>query len=224
MKPIARGDDPRGGQPWHPYSLARDALASRFGWTCSFCEAPLKIGAHVEHKLPKDTYVHLAHDWENFLLACVHCNSRKSTKVLPVLWPDVDNTFRAFSYARASRVEVSDQLSDTVKPLAANLIDLVGLDNVPAPGSSDRDLRFLWRDQAWSKADIARQHLATQSENEVLREAIQLLAIETGFFSVWMAAFHDDADMRQRFITGFQAAADCFDAATNPLPRPGGHC
>ncbi len=102
MRPVDRGDDPRNGGQWEPYTVARDPLASRIGWACSFCEAPTKLGVHVEHKLPKVHHPAEESSWTNFLLACVHCNSRKGARagfgLTDALWPDEDNTFRVFSY------------------------------------------------------------------------------------------------------------------------------
>ena len=45
----------------------------------------------------------------------------------------------------------------------------------------------------------------------------------TGFFSVWMAVFADDREIRLGLIARMAGtAADCFDASGLPVPRPGG--
>lgn len=59
----------------------------------------------VEHKESKNSGGALT-DWNNLLLGCVYCNSRKSEKIRKGdldrwLWPDQHNTFLAFTYENA---------------------------------------------------------------------------------------------------------------------------
>ena len=77
MRPVAKGGNPQAGD-FADYQDARPFLISRIGPFCSYCErrtTPL----HVEHIQPKGLpqYAGLIGRWDNFLLACVNCNSTK---------------------------------------------------------------------------------------------------------------------------------------------------
>jgi uncharacterized protein (TIGR02646 family) len=227
VRPVDRGDDPRSGGDWDPYRLARNPLGERLGWWCSFCEAPMKLGIQVEHKLPKVHYPAQEFQWNNFLLACPHCNPRKGAPpgftLEDVLWPDEDNTFRAFAYVDAT-VSVRPGLSSDVQDVAEATIDMVGLDNVPEPTSSDRDLRFYWREIAWQKAASAKEDFDANPNNELALSWMIRDAVSTGFFSVWMLAFEGVPAVRKRLIVAFGVAESCFDDTTSAIARPGGRC
>ena len=93
---------------------AADALAQRMGWYCAYCEVPLSAGPHVEHKQPKKHHAALKYEWSNWLLACTNCNSTKSEKNTPLadtLWPDRDNTARAFACGVSGVVSLNAGLS-----------------------------------------------------------------------------------------------------------------
>ncbi|MCW1941660.1 HNH endonuclease [Bacillus anthracis] len=75
----------------------------RIGSYCSYCERSLGGNVAVEHIQPKSLHKELALTWDNFLLACVNCNSIKSNQSINLeeyLWPDKDNTLLAFHYGR----------------------------------------------------------------------------------------------------------------------------
>ena len=59
------------------YKTARGDLLNTLGYYCSYCEIPVGIGVHVEHKLPKVDFPANAVEWDNLLLACDNCNSNK---------------------------------------------------------------------------------------------------------------------------------------------------
>jgi hypothetical protein len=97
MRPVIRGLLParlnaRGGEQriWIPdknkktgesdYTYWRPHLVGRLGEYCSYCEIPLGVNLAVEHKQPKADSKVDAGDWDNLLLACTNCNSRKSSK------------------------------------------------------------------------------------------------------------------------------------------------
>jgi len=57
---------------------------------------------------------------------------------------------------------------------------------------------------------------------KVIRIIVEL-ARSSGFWSVWMAIFEDDREMRDRLIRAFEGTSvECFDAQTRPVPRAGG--
>ena len=77
MRPIERGAAPCA---YGDYKEAKQDLVNRLGTYCSYCERRIATILAVEHIQAKSLphYAHLANDWNNFLLACVNCNSSKS--------------------------------------------------------------------------------------------------------------------------------------------------
>jgi 5-methylcytosine-specific restriction endonuclease McrA len=123
MRPIRRGASPRLGD----FSNYRDALpdlVSRLGRDCSYCERLIPVQLAVEHIQPKGlpAYRALIGRWDNFLLACVNCNSTKLDKdvvLSEVLLPDRDNTFSAYLYDAGGGVQVSPRLLPPPTPTVA---------------------------------------------------------------------------------------------------------
>lgn len=99
-------------------------------------------------------------EWNNLLLGCKYCNTRKSKKtdsnnVSDYLWPDKYNTSLAFSYEYGKPSVDSIRLMKTdpsgeAEAKAQNLYQLVGLGNVQKPGEKDR--RFGERMKAYELA------------------------------------------------------------------------
>ncbi len=228
MRPVERGPDPNPGgwSSWGP--AAADALAGRMGWHCAYCEMPLLTGAHVEHIRPKDLHGHLACEWTNWLLACTNCNSTKGVKdpgVDEALWPDRDNTARAFRYGMSGVVSISRDIPDSVSPRAATLRDIVGLDRRPGhPEHRLADRRWQRRLDAYDQAVLARDEIQADPTNDAVRRLSVQLAVQTGFFSVWMSVFDADRDMRLRLISAFGPAPACYDGEGREVPRPHGVC
>ncbi|HJT32511.1 MAG TPA: HNH endonuclease [Pirellulales bacterium] len=231
MRPVARGDPPLDAEGttivFSHYRDARDRLIERIGDYCSYCEVCLHSSIHVEHVRPKKPNPDLETVWTNFLLACENCNSVKGDDDVTLgdyLWPDTDNTALAFDYCVDEPPRVSQTLTAAHQQLARNTIQLTGLDRVPGhPKFSDRDRRWQKRKEAWGVALLARKALAANPTDQ-LRESIVHIAVSRGFWSVWMAVFHDDIAMRRRFLGWFPgtAANECFDANAVPKQRPGG--
>ena len=168
MRPVERGPwplDANGDQKvYNPYREARDDLIERLGDWCSFCGLRIP-NPDVEHMIPKSLAPALRRSWDNFLLACTWCNStkgNKDTEAIDPLWPDRDNTLRAFRIISDGRIRVSWYLGATNKERAQRTAALVGLLREPggpqAPTASDR--RWKLRRQAWTSAEDA---LATQA-------------------------------------------------------------
>ncbi len=107
--------------------------------------------------------------------------------------------------------------------MAEETLRLTGLDREPShPDFSRKDRRWLKRREAWGIALLSYTNLQ-QSATEEMRRQVVITALGTGFWSVWMTVFADDADMKRRFIASFVGTAtDCFDAQMKPVPRPGG--
>jgi hypothetical protein len=191
----------------------------------------------VEHVQPKGlpAHAHLIGWWNNFLLACVNCNSTKKDKpfvLAQVFLPDRDNTYAAFAYLPDGTVSASAQTNSAGLSAAANaLLELVGLDKAASntPDENDHQValdRVRQRMETWLKAEDAMKDIADNPQNDKLRDYVVKLAHETGFFSVWMTVFSSDPDMRLRLIHAFPgtAASGCFDLANgdivSPAPNP----
>ena len=200
MRSVDRGPWPIGNDG-HPISFARYGqakipLIERIGEYCSYCERPGDL--HIEHVVPKSVACGLETVWSNFLLGCVNCNSRKSNDNDTregYLWPDSDDTFSAFVYRSGGRVSVNERLAPDENRKASALFELVGLGGM----GTRTDRRRAKRRQAWNQAVEVRS-LITDDESRNLAVRI---ALGTGYFSVWMAVFHDDIDMRKRLKKAF---------------------
>ncbi|MEV4991139.1 HNH endonuclease [Pseudarthrobacter sp. LMD1-1-1.1] len=66
------------------FSVVKDALRKMCSGIerCMYCEDSL--GTDIEHFWPKSKYPHHAFSWENYLLACSHCNSNEKREDLPL--------------------------------------------------------------------------------------------------------------------------------------------
>lgn len=227
MRPVERGAAPR---VYANYQDAGPDLQGRLGDYCSYCERQIETNLAVEHVQPKDLQPALRNTWTNFLLGCVHCNSSKGVQPVSVpdfLWPDLDNTLRAFEYGPGGLVKSSAILEPAIRAKANALIQLTGLDKDPGnptPGKrpTESDKRWLKRKEAWQKAERCREILAMQDTPET-RELIVEVAKGKGMFSIYWVQFAHDAEMRRRLREAFVGTANtCFDPIENVHPRPGG--
>lgn len=226
MRPVSRGANPGA---FTRYREAADPLMERLGCYCSYCERYIETHLAVEHIQPKDTNPLLALAWDNFLLACVNCNSCKGDSPIDInqyLWPDTDNTLRAFSY-RQALVDVNSQISGANQPLALALLKLVGLDKDPGNPAIDRrptdaDRRWRTRQDIWDLATLSKRDLE-EADTPQMRAQIVRTARARGGFAIWFTVFCDDQDMLKRLAGEFPGtAAECFDIDGIAIPRPGG--
>lgn len=228
MRPVDKGNDL--GEI-KPYQNAQQPLTERLGEYCSYCERWIASGIHVEHKQPKKEYPETEFLWRNFLLACGNCNSGKGHGQLTLedyLWPDSDNTYRAFNYDSQGKVLPNPVYSDSINQKIEATWLALGLNKHPdtqTPGQqtpTSKDKRWLQRQQAWQNAAKRKTQLAT-FDTEERRAEIAEMATQRGFWSVWMTVFQDDTDMRRRLIEAFPGTCThCFDANMQPIQRPGG--
>jgi uncharacterized protein (TIGR02646 family) len=226
MRPVARAAAARA---YKKYQDAIDDLEECFGCYCSYCERRFPACLAVEHVSPKSLDPAHETDWTNFLLGCVNCNSSKGatpTNGQDFLWPDKDNTLKAIEYKAGGLVEASSKLDPQIRAKAAALIELVGLDRHPgqprAKQPTDRDKRYVEREEKWKLAQLKRNALQ-RNDNAAFREVLIDLAKESGFFGIWMSAFHDDEDIRRRLVEAFVGTArDCFEADWSLKSRVGG--
>lgn len=161
----------------------------------TYCERQLATGWEVEHIQPKDVdaNAHLESAWSNFLIACKNCNTCKGTKnpaLADWLIPDRDNTFRAFRYLEDGIVEAVPgpffiHASLTISTLNLNK-EIHGVVN--DAGILQALDKRTQRMDAWilAKRWRAKWDARPTRDNE---DSINDLALATGSFSIWMAAF-----------------------------------
>lgn len=175
MRPINRGAIPlhytQSGrvQPvsTETYGYFMGQLIARIGEYCSFCEVAMGANLAIEHVLPKIVYPNAETDWNNFVLACTNCNSRKGTKAQSragYYWPDTSytgfNTFSMLEYY------LGQSGSDTVvlvkprsgsgadEPTVLKTIDLFKLNNYVVASDPKQSDRRVWnRTRTWGIAD-----------------------------------------------------------------------
>jgi len=158
---------------------------------------------------------------------CNSCKGKKHVDTAKYLWPDTDNTVVAFEYTLGGVISASGTLTGHVKTAAEKTIALVGLDRYPGNPDPQRqptvaDIRWLRRYEAWGKAEHDRLRLR-DSDTDQARQHIAEKAAERGMFSIWLAVFRNDTDMKRRLFEQFVGTApNCFDVNWNLVNRPGG--
>lgn len=223
MRPVERGAAPG---VFVAYGDALPDLWARLGRFCSYCGRFVPSGLAVEHKRPRSRYPGEELAWTNFLLACHNCNSNKGhprVTLTRFLWPDTDNTLRAFTYTEDGRVCAQRSMPKRLRRKANRTLVLLGLDKYPGAHRepTDRDLRYSDRRLEWAKAAQCKAELQLH-DTPGQRNLIVKLA-EQGIFSIWWTLFKGDTDMRQRLRQVFVGTCpNSFDANENLQARPGG--
>lgn len=237
MRPVDKGASPY--EKINCYQDAEPYLIRHIGRYCSFCEMRVNNALAVEHKESKNSGGALT-EWNNLLLSCVYCNSRKNEKVKvnelgKWLWPDQDNTFLCFTYKGALpkiNEEYLKGISDDVYQRAKTLfMDLAldyrpGVDLKASRKGKYRDKRWEIRFETLSVAETAKS-VWLEYKNTEFRE-MQLTNIVNqakgyGFFSIWMMVFESERDVRKALIEAFPGTSQtCFDVEGNPIRRKGG--
>jgi uncharacterized protein (TIGR02646 family) len=225
MRPVDKGTPPVSTYP--NYAAALPDLEQRLGRYCSYCERYIATNLAVEHVQAKSLVPTLVLAWSNFLLACVNCNSCKGDNpviIADYLWPDCDNTLRAFEYGTGGVIAPHSSLAEPFRAKAEASASLFGLDRVPgaAVSPTQNDLRWLKRFETWRKAGDALRRLS-QNDTVELREQIVDTALATGLFSIWWTVFAAEANMRSRLCLAFVGTCPkSFDTNGNLQARPGG--
>lgn len=227
MRPLNKGKSPYG--TIEKYADALDYLEKAIGPYCAYCEMPINHVPEVEHVAAKSCGGALT-DWDNLLLGCKYCNTRKGKQVSAgneknYMWPDRDNTALAYRYD-GGVPSVNAGILQAVDPTgiqlskARNLFELVKLDNVPSPGQRDR--RFRERNRAYEMAlqsleiwqSVKQRHWENQND---IRQQILLTARACGFFSIWMMVFEGEPMVLNGLIETFPGThRDCFDELGRP--------
>jgi len=189
MRSVDKGFAP---STYTQYKDARNDLADRIGWFCSYCEMPVRNMIEIEHVHPTKNGGNEL-DWNNFLLSCRYCNGNKKNKNLSrsgYLWPDVDNTTLAFEYSELDIIKPSSNLSQQIENFANSTIDLMGLNRTPHSGNkpTDRDSRWIARISA---IGVIEESYNDWNFNKTQEFANQIARTATGhgFYSFWMIKF-----------------------------------
>lgn len=230
MKPVAKGNAPT---QYTSYEGAKPDLISRIGQQCSYCEAPgAPQNLHVEHIYPKDPHPERKMEWDNFLIACVTCNSYKNVSLggkrrrgleKRCLWPHLDNTFAAFDYLQDGRVEINPAVPPDIRKIATAIRDMSGILRSPAKAKKYAALGIAYdgvdkRKEIWCIVlDQRAQYLQGPTADGV--SAIARCAPALGHFSIWMKAFESRPEVRRALVTAFKADPACFDALTRPIKK-----
>lgn len=211
MRPVLRGPWPTNAdgsrKSYAVYGNAKPDLFDRLDAYCSYCERPLKTAeAEVEHMLPKNRYPDDESNWENYLLACKACNTKKGNKdtrpLADFVWPDRDSTLACFLYEVDGTVSAAPGLDPQLRTRAQASLDLLdaGFSNQI---NSFADDRYEQRLRALGIIRIA-QHSLQEQDSPSVRLLVLELARATGFWSIWIACFGQDADLRQRLIQAWR--------------------
>jgi hypothetical protein len=190
---------------------------------------PIGNEPDVEHVQPKSRQGNPL-DWDNLLLSCKKCNKIKNAKNpdrVNYLWPDEDNTIIAFSYYNEIMVSPAPYLSDHVRQLAQNTIELVGIDRVPGkinnPTQKDKmDLRWIKRRKAWDYANRSLVNWQNNPSSE-LRTQIGLTAEASGFYAIWLMVFSGHPLMITEIKSRFKGTYEpLIDDNNQIIRRPNG--
>lgn len=220
MRPIAKGAAP---QVFTKYVDARDHLIARIGDYCCYCER--HCDPHVEHIEPQGKYPNRSLDWLNFLLACSYCNGIKTDTFAGTsayYFPDDANTAYLFIYDEANNeVCVNGAITNTaIVTTGQGTVDLVGL-NRRLDSRNRPDRRWQKRLEAWRIAQRAHtRHCANPPIDAKDIESIRELALQTGFFSIWLTVFANVPAVCVDLIQSFPGVRTaCYDGGTG-LPVP----
>ncbi len=189
MRPVVKGTAPAVYGKWGD---ARNDLADRIGWYCSYCEMGVTQMIEVEHIVPRD-HGGAPLSWDNFLLSCKYCNTIKSNRNKSrngYIWPDRDNSDFAFVYSERDVITPASGISAT-EPMAT--IDLMGLDRRPGGKNepTDADSRWIHRLQTWL---VAKQSFDNWKScpTEAMADQIAKTAKGYGFYSIWLTVFRNE--------------------------------
>lgn len=224
MRPVNKGKSPY--LSIKNYEDALPYLEKRLGTYCSYCELPLKHVPEVEHITSKSNGGDWT-AWENLLMGCKYCNTRKGKKTSPenvkeYIWPDCDNTALAYTYEHGVPKVNQKELLE-IDPAgrfykrAQNLFELVDLGHVPSKKEKDR--RFAMRIEAYQIAKDALDDWKTVKNSTddviIINKFIKLIvrtALECGFFSVWMTVFSEENEIQKALVEEFpNTRKECFD-------------
>lgn len=239
MRPVDKGNSPY--SEIDEYQEAEAYLEKQIGSYCSFCEMPICNAPAVEHKESKNSGGALT-DWDNLLLGCVYCNSRKGEKIKKGdldkwIWSDSHNTFLAFTYKDAApklNKKYLQTLDTVVYGRAKKTFEDLALDYCPSANEAEikskrdrkiKDKRWMRRINTFNVAMEAKQiwlkYKGVPGEEEQLKNIVNQ-AKGYGFFSVWMMVFEEETSVRNALVQAFPGTdKQCFDGNGTPIRKEG---
>jgi len=230
VRPVNKGETPY--VLIKNYGEALPYLEERIGCYCSYCEFPISHVPEVEHIFAKSKGGSLT-EWANLLLVCKYCNTRKGTiigdNIKEIwLWPDINNTFLAFTYD-GSKPKVNENfmknIDESLLTRAKIMFADLKLDNIPL-SPNDKDRRWMKRLNTYNKAkeyfNDWQMFKNSKYEGQLLK-CIFDLAKSEGFFSVWMNIFADEPEVCNGLINSFIGTdKNSFDNNGKPVIRVNG--
>lgn len=191
------------------YKKAAKPLKERIGNYCCYCERKFSNGLAVEHKCPKDLKENwnLIIKWNNFLISCTTCNSKKNTcrvvkdNISSFVFPDTDDTYHCVSYEEANnfRATLNNRFihDPYLRARVQRTIDMLKL-NEHEDINDSATRCFEKRANAYMarllkksvERDGASEHL------ELIKGNVQL----GGCWSIWMHAFEDIPAVRETIL------------------------
>jgi hypothetical protein len=164
-------------------------------------------------------------------LACGNCNSSKGSDRLSLVdyvWPDSENTLRAFKYESEGKILPSTGFGRILDQKNEDTWKLLGLNRHPDSTvvgfviPTVKDKRWVHRKLEWQKAADSKVSLL-RNDTVDLRQMIVEMAVSRGMFSIWYTVFSDDKDMKRRLVLKFDnTEISCFDVEYDPIARPNG--
>lgn len=240
MRPIERGAVPQvNGQDKtvSDYKNWRADLLDRLGTYCCYCNIIQLERLEVEHVIAQAQGGSIL-DWNNVVLACGACNSRKNARQCSPtthFFPDIHNTHLAFTCRIvphpkqrgkfAAVIVVRGGLNTAQQVKAKNSIELYGLTRIPADRRRIQqaiDLRWKYRYNELIEAGVWRSNwdATPMAGQSMVLDCIRTLARKGGFFSIWFDAFHDVPIVKEALINAFPHTAGCFPAPMfDPIER-----
>lgn len=183
------------------YSAASKPLKKRLGNYCCYCERMYPTNLAVEHKCPKDLKINwnLALSWDNFLLSCTTCNSKKSTLKLEknnihtFLFPDKNDTYHIFNY-----INRKDYIPCINKNFVQDPNDFIRANNTllmvklnQKENVTDEATRSFRRWQVDEQAKDWGEVVNSLGINRKLESLITRNIQDSGCWSVWMNELED---------------------------------
>jgi len=163
---------------------------------------------HVRPKGLKDAqgklrYEHLIYRWDNFLLACVNCNSIKSKKDFTDDGPFLPHTHNLLFHVELGPNGVPrPRRSDKAANKAKAFLELVGLDRHPGhPRHTPADDRWADRMRVAEIAQRQLKHYASQKGVPRLGTILDL-AGSNGYFDIWFSVFAEFPEVRRALVEG----------------------
>jgi hypothetical protein len=229
MRPIQKGAwpiDPTSRQKiiFQKWTKAIPILRQRTGPYCHLCEMHVTNPIAIEHIFHQEGFPRLKANWNNFLLACNYCNSRKGRQKVEgpyrakYFWPHVHNTLLKFQYRPDGIVRVQPALALADRQRAQRTISLYKLDAIIST-TGGIDQRHLGRLKALKIAIDCRIEF---QNGETAAPSIVRYATSYGFFAVWLSVFQDVPAVYTALVNCPEfhlAETGCFDAHSQLIDR-----